>query len=87
MRRLNWNDRAGVRRWVVTLRVVADDLDATVVDMLRPLRRCELGHRTHRAKCRDARKATVELLAYTLPTDDGGEHVGPSGNGGACPTQ
>lgn len=87
MKRLDWNDRGAVRRWVVDLRVVADDLDAIVTDMLRPMRRRELGHRSHRAKCRDARKAIVELLAYAIPPgDDGGERGDPSGNGGAGPT-
>lgn len=82
MRRLAWNDRAAVRRWIVDLRVVADDLDAVVRDMLRPHRKRELGHCTHAAKCREARKAIVDLLSYALPTDDGGEHGDPSGNGG-----
>lgn len=37
--------------------------------------------RSHRAKCREARKAIVELLAYALPPDGGGE--GPADPAGA----
>jgi hypothetical protein len=80
MKRLDWNDRAAVRRWVGDMRVVADDLDTIARDMLRPLRRRELGARSHREKFRDARKTIVDLLAYAMPPDDGG---GESSNGGS----
>src|SRR5262245_23683146 len=71
MSRLDWNDREAVRRWVIDLRVVVDDLDAVIADMLRPPRARELGHAVHREKWREARDAIVSALAYAIPPDDG----------------
>lgn len=77
MSRLDWSDPEAVRRWVIDFRVVVDDLDTVIADMLRPARRRELGHVTHVEKCREARQAIVQALAYALPpcaepgSDDG----------------
>lgn len=88
MARLNWTDREAVRRWVEDMRVVVDDLDAVVVDMLAPARKRQLGHVAHAEKAREARTVIVELLAYAVPPDgdDGDDHGDPAGNGGAGPT-
>lgn len=84
MSRLDWSDPEAVRRWVIDLRVVADDLDGVIDDMLAPARKREMGHAMHTEKCREARKSIVQALAYALPPDgDDGEHGDPSGNGGA----
>lgn len=79
MSRLDWTDPAAVRRWVVDLRVVADDLHAVVEDMLRAPRARELGPVMHREKCVQAREAIVSALAYALPPgdDEGGGPAPP----------
>jgi hypothetical protein len=78
-RRFDWSDPAMVRRWVIDLRAVADDLHTVIEDMLRSPRARELGPVLHGEKCREAREKIVSMLAYALPPDDGE----PSGGAGA----
>jgi hypothetical protein len=83
-RPINFADPAEVRAWAVDLRVAVDDADAIIRDMLRPLRRRELGARMYRDNYADARQRIVALIAAALP-DEGPDHGDPSGNGGAGP--
>jgi hypothetical protein len=62
------------------IRAAFDDLDAVGLDMLRPLRRRDLGPRQHRKLYREARGKLVALL--TGPENDT-EHGDPAGAGGA----
>lgn len=77
-------DRNLVRRVIVDLRVSADDLHATVEDMLRPLGKRSFGRRLHREQLAEAHGNIVKAIAYLakLASDDD-ERGDPSGNGGA----
>lgn len=90
---LDWNDKTAVRRFLVDARVQADDIDATVQDMLLPSRERELGPVQHRETYGQAMRSLLFLLSYAIgpdgftpPGDDGDEHGDPSCNGGAGPT-
>lgn len=80
MSRLNWSDPAAVRRLVVDLRVAVDDADAVVADMLRPLRKRELGHVLHRDRYHEAHGKIVSMLAYAMPEETPSEGGDDGGN-------
>jgi hypothetical protein len=86
--RLDYTDRDEVRRVVVDLRVACDDVDALVLDMLRPARARELGPRHHRDGYREAHEKIVALLTYAMPDDaPDPEPSDPAGSGsGGSPT-
>jgi hypothetical protein len=77
-------DRDELRRILLHLRVSCDDADTVVRDMLRPLRKRELGPALHRQSYREARDKIVTALDYLLRlVRDDGEHGDPSGSGGS----
>jgi hypothetical protein len=81
--------RDELRRAIVDLNEGWNDADAVTADMLRPLRRRELGPVLARRNYRDARDKIVTALAYLVKlaseSDDG--PADPSGNGGAGPAE
>jgi hypothetical protein len=68
---LDFTDRAAVREWLVKLRVYLDDVDALVVDMLRPPGERELGPALHRENYGAARERVADLLDDATPPPDG----------------
>jgi hypothetical protein len=65
--RLDFADAAAVREWLVELHVYLLDVDALVIDMLRPLGQRELGRILHRDNYDAARQRIAELLAIATP--------------------
>ncbi|MFT3774371.1 MAG: hypothetical protein QM820_54120 [Minicystis sp.] len=53
--------------WLVSLNVALDDIDAISRDMLRPLRRRELGPAKHREMYEDGWGKVMSLLGRDLP--------------------
>ena len=62
------------------LRAAFDDLDAVGLDLLRPLRRRNLGTREHQRLYHEARRKLRQLLAGP---DNDTEHGDPAGSGGS----
>jgi hypothetical protein len=87
--RLDFNDPAAVRAWLVDLRVACDDIDSVLEDALKPERRRRLGVLEWKRLRREARGVIADLFAYALGDgdDDGSAPADPagSGNGGAGP--
>ncbi len=81
-------DRDELRRVILSLTEGWRDADAVAADMLRPLRKRELGPVLAAQNYGEARGKVISALAYlaSLARDDGGERGDPSGNGGAGPT-
>jgi hypothetical protein len=69
------------RSLLADIRSAFDDADAVTLDMLRPLRRRNLGPAEHRRLYREARNKLAALLA--TPDNDGDEHGDPAGSGGS----
>jgi hypothetical protein len=83
--RLDWSDRDEVRRFVLDLRVACEDIDAVVMDLLRPPSKRELGPALARDNYAEAFGKVGQLLGYAMP-DPEPENGDPSGSGGAGPT-
>lgn len=66
---LDWSDPEAVRRLLVGLESHVADLHAVVKDMLRPLRRRQLGHREHRRIYRDAHQGVVAAIKHAMPPE------------------
>lgn len=81
--RLDWTDRADVRRFIGDLRTACEDIDAIVMDLLRPPSKRELGPALARDNYAEAFGKVGQLLAYATPDPEPGD---PSGNGGAGPS-
>ena len=87
--RLDFGDPAAVRRFIVDLRVAFDDAAGVTEDVLRPLRKRDLGHVEHRRLFTEAKKTIASLLDYADPpggSEPEGESGDPAGNGDAGPT-
>jgi hypothetical protein len=78
MRPFDWNDANEVRRLVVDLVVALEDVDAIVVDLLRPASKRELGPVLHHEVYQEARAKIAALLLWIGPANDP-EPSGPSG--------
>ena len=77
---LDWSDPIAVAKWLCSLRLAFNDVDATSLDMLRPLRRRELGPVIHARNYGEARAQVLQALDYaSAPEPD------PAGSGGAEP--
>jgi len=79
-------DLDDLRRALLDARVAADDIDALVIDMLRPIGRQELGRVLHRQNYGEARGKLTAAIGYLMRLASIGENGDPSGNGGAGPT-
>jgi hypothetical protein len=75
--RLDFADSGAVRRWIADLRLACDDAAGVAADMLRPVRRRDLGHREHERLHQEAREKIASLLAYADPGEP--EGAPPSG--------
>ena len=68
--RLDFGDVEAVRRFVGDLRVAFDDAAGVTEDVLRPLRKRDLGHVEHRRLFTEAREKITHLLDYATPQGD-----------------
>jgi hypothetical protein len=78
--RLRRDDPEAVRLWLHGLRVSFADFDAAAADMLRPLRKRQLGHETHASMYKAARAQIHMGLDFATAEP---EHGDPAGSGGA----
>ena len=81
--RLDFGDGEAVRAWVVELRVAFDDAAGVTEDVLRPVRRRDLGHREHRRLFTEAKQKIAALLNYADPPGGGGDDGEPRDPSGA----
>ena len=72
MKRLTFADPAEVRAWLAGLRVSFDDMDAVVADMMRPLRRRNLGPVLHAEHYNAARAQFLQALDFAGPPEEQG---------------
>ena len=85
--KLDWTDARAVMSWLGAVRVAVDDANGVALDLLRPHRRRDLGHREHARLHREARTKLASLLDFATPSappDDGSDgepHGDPSGAG------
>jgi len=70
--RLDFGDVEAVKRWLLDLRVAVDDAGAVTEDVLRPLRKRDLGRVKHRQLYRDACEKIAGVLDYADPPPPGG---------------
>lgn len=83
--KLDWTDPRAVMTWLGAVRVAVDDANGVALDLLRPHRHRDLGHREHARLHREARTKLASLLDFATPSgppsDDGEPHGDPSGSG------
>jgi hypothetical protein len=78
--RLNFNDPAEVRAWLVDMRVACDDLDGVLEDALKPERRRRLGVLEWKRLRREAREKLADLFTYAAGEEpEGGAPADPAG--------
>jgi hypothetical protein len=63
----DWNDPEAVRRLMTGLQTHLADMHAVVKDMMRPVRKRQLGLREHKRIYRDARKGVIEAIERAMP--------------------
>ena len=68
--RLDFGDADAVRRFFVDLRVAFADAAGVTEDVLRPLRKRDLGHVEHRRIFTEAKEKIASLLDYATPPGD-----------------